>query len=101
MFIYRIEEIASKNKRSVDMNRYREKVKKKMIKGSKKGLLECRVWLPYELDLDKFNDFIKDDGIECVFLCSNIQNTKYKVHVSRAFDEKFWKTIEARRNKNK
>lgn len=101
MFIDKILAIANKNKITYDMDKYRDEIKKEMIKNANKGIAECAAWLPCGLNLDMFNEHIKQDGIECVFLRSNQTNTKYKVHVSKAFDEEFWKKVDCRRKNYK
>lgn len=101
MFIDKIKENAKKHKPKFDMDYYKHKIRKMLMANSYRGMTECKVWLPYKININKFNEFIKEDGIECVFLYSNPDNTKYKVHVSERIDtDKFWKMVERNRKRH-
>lgn len=102
MFIDEIKKISRENKKVHSVEKYREKVKSKLLFSAKNGLDYCKVWLPYGLDLTKLNEALIEDGIDCVFLESNLTNTKYKVYISERMDsEKFKKLIEFNRKNNK
>lgn len=101
MFMDTVKAVAKKNKPKVDMEHYRAKIKKKLLKEAKKGLEECRVWLPCTLDIDEFNELLKEDNLECLFLHNNLNNTKYKVYVGERLDpKKFWSLVEYNRQQH-
>lgn len=100
MFIDEIKKISKENRKQYPLEKYVDKIKRKMMKEAKKGYDFCRIWLPYGLDLDELNEVLVEDGIECLFLHSNIGNTKYKVYVSEKIDsEELMRRIEIKRER--
>lgn len=102
MFIDEVKKIARENKPKYSIDNYRNKIKRIMLKNAEKGFEYCKVWLPYDLDLEKLNEILVEDGIECLFLESNLNNTKYKVYVSERIDyDEFIEKVRRNRNRRK
>lgn len=96
MFIDDLKDIARRKRVKQDkkISKYRKIMKLKLLKSSINGELSCCMWLPLWIDIDRFNEYIMEDGIECAFLYSNSNNTKQRVFVSEKIDmDDFWKTV--------
>lgn len=101
MFIDKIKRLSMFNSEEKTFRFYRSIMRLKLISDA---ICNCRpkccMWLPLSIRLDEFNKFIEEDGVDCIFLRSNVKNTKQRVFVSEIINqEDFW--IMVKRNKAK
>lgn len=103
MFIDKVKKIAkNKRKDNKQFSKYRKIMKMKLLSTSLNGHISCCMWLPVWIDIDEFNEYILEDGVDCVFLYNNGNNTKQRVFVSEKINtDEFWKMVKRNMKYNK